>query len=260
MKKGAVSETISLYPLQGFPLIRSGDDLCTIIIESVHSNKFQWSDSDILVIAQKIVSKSEGRLVNLKQIQPSKHSIELASKIEKDPRLVELILSESKKVIRFKKGLIVVQNHQGVILANAGIDHSNVEQDDENDQVLLLPKNPDVSAEKIHKNLFARTGFHLGVIINESIGRAWRNGTIGTAIGVAGLPAILDLKGRDDLFGNPLQVSEQAIADELASAASLIQGQADEALPVVFIKGFKTLFDNIPASGLIRDIKNDLFL
>ena len=260
MKPGAVVETISLYPLQGIPLIRSGDDLSTIIIESVHSNKFQWSDSDILVIAQKIVSKSEGRLVNLKQIQPSKHSIELASRTEKDPRLVELILSESKKVIRFKKGLIVVQNHQGVILANAGIDHSNVEQDDENDQVLLLPKNPDVSAEKIHKNLFARTGFHLGVIINDSIGRAWRNGTIGTAIGVAGLPAILDLKGRDDLFGNPLQVSEQAIADELASAASLIQGQADEALPLVLIKGFKTLLDNIPASGLIRDIKKDLFL
>ena len=260
MKPGAVVETISLYPLQGIPLIRSGDDLSTIIIESVHSNKFQWSDSDILVIAQKIVSKSEGRLVNLKQIQPSKHSIELASRTEKDPRLVELILSESKKVIRFKKGLIVVQNHQGVILANAGIDHSNVEQDDENDQVLLLPKNPDVSAEKIHKNLFARTGFHLGVIINDSIGRAWRNGTIGTAIGVAGLPAILDLKGRDDLFGNPLQVSEQAIADELASAASLIQGQADEAIPVVLIKGFKTLLDNIPASGLIRDIKKDLFL
>ena len=260
MKPGAVVETINLYPLQGIPLIHSGDDLCTIIIESLHSNKFQWSDSDILVIAQKIVSKSEGRLVNLKQIQPLKRSIELTSRTEKDPRLVEFILGESKKVNHFKKGLIVVQNHQGVILANAGIDHSNVEQDDENDQVLLLPKNPDVSAEKIHKNLFARTGFHLGVIINDSIGRAWRNGTIGTAIGVAGLPAILDLKGRDDLFGNPLQVSEQAIADELASAASLIQGQADEALPLVLIKGFKTLLDNIPASGLIRDIKKDLFL
>ena len=260
MKPGAVVETISLYPLQGIPLIRSGDDLCTIIIKSVHSNKFQWSDGDILVIAQKIVSKSEGRLVNLKQIQPSKRSIELASRTEKDPRLVELILNESKKVIRCKTGLIVVQNHQGVILANAGIDHSNVEQDDEKEQVLLLPKDPDRSAEKIHKDLLTRTGFHLGVIINDSIGRAWRNGTIGTAIGVAGLPAILDLKGRDDLFGNPLQVSEQAIADELASAASLIQGQADEAIPVVLIKGFKTLLDNIPASGLIRDIKNDLFL
>ena len=260
MKPGAVVETISLYPLQGIPLICSGDDLSTIIIESVHSNKFQWSDGDIVVIAQKIVSKAEGRLVNLKQIQPSKRSIELASRTLKDPRIVELILNESKKVIRYKKGLIVVQNNQGVILANAGIDHSNVEQDDEKEQVLLLPKDPDRSAEKIHKDLLTRTGFHLGVIINDSIGRAWRNGTIGTAIGVAGLPAILDLKGRDDLFGNPLQVSEQAIADELASAASLIQGQADEAIPVVLIKGFKTLLDNIPASGLIRDIKKDLFL
>ena len=260
MKQRAVVETIILYPLQDIPLIRSGDDLCTIIIESVESNKFEFSDGDILVIAQKIVSKSEGRLVNLKQILPSKRSIELASKIEKDPRLVELILSESKKVIRFKKGLIVVQNHQGVILANAGIDHSNVEQDDEKEQVLLLPKNPDGSAEKIHKSLLSRTGFNLGVIINDSIGRAWRNGTVGTAIGVAGMPAILDLKGREDLFGNPLLVSEQAIADELSSAASLIQGQADEALPVVLIKGFKTLLDNIPASGLIRDIKKDIFL
>ncbi len=260
MKSDAVVETIRIYPLQDIPLIHSGDDLCTIIIKSVHSNKLQLSNGDILVIAQKIVSKSEGRLVNLKQIQPSKRSIELASLTEKDPRLVELILNESKKVIRCIKGLIVVQNHQGVILANAGIDHSNVEQDNEKEQVLLLPKNPDGSAKTIHKKLLARTGSHLGVIINDSIGRAWRNGSIGTAIGVAGLPAILDLKGREDLYGNQLQVSEQAIADELASAASLIQGQADEALPVVLIKGFKTFLDEIPASGLIRDIKKDLFL
>lgn len=260
MKSRAVVEAIRLYPLQGIPLICSGDDLCTIIIESVRSNKFQWSDGDIIVIAQKIVSKAEGRLVNLKQIQPSKRAIELASLTEKDPRLVELILGESKKVIRYKKGVLVVQNHQGVVLANAGIDHSNIEQDEEKEQVLLLPKDPDGSSDKIRKKLLTRTGINLGVIINDSLGRAWRNGTIGTAIGVAGLPAILDLRGRDDLFGNPLRVSEEAIADELASAASLIQGQADEALPIVLIQGFKTSLDSIPAEGLIRDTNIDLFL
>ena len=172
---------------------------------------------------------------------------------------MELILQESKKVIRHRKGVLVVQNHHGVILANAGIDRSNLEQDKEQDWVLLLPKDSDLSAKKIHQELLAKTGLHLGVIINDSIGRAWRNGTLGTAIGVAGLPAIIDLRGRKDLFGNPLRVSEEAIADELASAASLLQGQADEALPVVLIRGFQKQTPSIPASGLIRPKETDLF-
>ena len=259
MKKRTAVQSIKLYPLQGIPLIHSGDDLCSIIIESIESSGIVWSEGDILVIAQKIVSKAEGRLVNLKQVKPSKRSFKLASLTEKDPRLVELILKESKKVIRFRKGVLVVQNHQGVILANAGIDHSNLEQDEEQNWVLLLPRDPDRSAKNICKDLLERTGLNLGVIINDSIGRAWRNGTIGTAIGVAGLPAILDLRGRNDLFGNPLRVSEEAVADELASSASLIQGQADEAIPVVLIQGFKTTAVHISALGLIRPEEKDLF-
>lgn len=172
---------------------------------------------------------------------------------------MELILQESTKVIRHRKGVLVVQNHHGVILANAGIDRSNLEQDKEQDWVLLLPKDSDLSAKKIHQELFSKTGVHLGVIINDSIGRAWRNGTLGTAIGVAGIPSIIDLRGRKDLFGNPLRVSEEAIADELASAASLLQGQADEALPVVLIRGFQKQTPSIPASGLIRPKETDLF-
>jgi coenzyme F420-0:L-glutamate ligase/coenzyme F420-1:gamma-L-glutamate ligase len=254
------AQAIKLLPLEGIPLVKPGDDLPGIILKSANSSKIEWFEGDILVVAQKIVSKAEGRLVNLKQIEPSKRSIELGSLTEKDPRLVELILQESKKVIRYRKGVLVVQNEHGVILANAGIDNSNLEQDQEQDWVLLLPKDPDLSAKKIHQELMEKTGLHLGVIINDSIGRAWRNGTIGTAIGVAGLPAIVDLRGRKDLFGNPLRVSEEAVADELASAASLIQGQADEALPVVLIQGFQSQTANIPASGLIRPKETDLFL
>ena len=144
-------------------------------------------------------------------------------------------------------------------MANAGIDHSNVEQDPENDWVLLLPENPDESAASLQKEFLSKTGSKIGVIINDSIGRAWRNGTIGTAIGVAGLSSIVDLRGRADLFGNQLRVSEEAIADELASAASLLQGQADEGLPVVLIEGYPSSFQHIPASELIRPEEKDLF-
>ena len=212
-----------------------------------------------MVLAQKIVSKAEDRLVNLKTIKPTALAIEYSVKTDKDPRLVELILRESKNVIRYRQGVLVVENHQGLIMANAGIDHSNVEQDPENDWVLLLPENPDKSATSLHNELLRKTGSKIGVIINDSIGRAWRNGTIGTAIGVAGLSSIVDLRGRADLFGNQLRVSEEAIADELASAASLLQGQADEGLPVVLIEGYPTSSQHIPALELIRPEEKDLF-
>jgi len=253
-------QKIKLFPLEGIPLVNPGDNLTDIIIQSVNSFNVDWLEGDILVIAQKIVSKAEGRLVNLKKVKPTKNAIKYGTLTEKDPRLVELILQESIKVIRYRKGVLVVENNQGVILANAGIDHSNLEQDKEHDWVLLLPKDSDLSAKMIHKELKDRTGLHLGIIINDSIGRAWRKGTIGTAIGVAGLPAIEDLRGRNDLFGNPLKVSEEAVADELASAASLIQGQADEALPVVLVQGFHSPKTSVPASELIRPKEMDLFL
>ena len=252
-------QTIRVHPLIGIPLINKGDNLVQLILDAIEANKLILKDGSILVLAQKIVSKAEDRFVNLKTIKPTALAIEYSVKTDKDPRLVELILQESKSVIRHRKGVLVVENHQGLIMANAGIDHSNVEQDPENDWVLLLPENPDKSAASLHNELLRKTGCKLGVIINDSIGRAWRNGTIGTAIGVAGLSSIVDLRGRADLFGNQLRVSEEAIADELASAASLIQGQADEGLPVVLIEGYRTSSQHIPASELIRPEEKDLF-
>jgi coenzyme F420-0:L-glutamate ligase / coenzyme F420-1:gamma-L-glutamate ligase len=252
-------QTISIHPLLGIPLINKGDHLCQLILDAIEANKLILKDGSILVLAQKIVSKAEDRFVNLKTVKPTALAIDYSVKTDKDPRLVELILQESKSVIRHRKGVLVVENHQGLIMANAGIDHSNVEQDPENDWVLLLPENPDKSAASLHNELLRKTGCKIGVIINDSIGRAWRNGTIGTAIGVAGLSSIVDLRGRADLFGNQLRVSEEAIADELASAASLIQGQADEGLPVVFIEGYRTSSQHIPASELIRPEEKDLF-
>ncbi len=251
--------TIRIHPLLGIPLINRGDNLCQLILDAIEANKLILKDGSILVLAQKIVSKAEDRFVNLKTVKPTALAIDYSVKTDKDPRLVELILQESKSVIRHRKGVLVVENHQGLIMANAGIDHSNVEQDPENDWVLLLPKNPDKSAASLHNELLRKTGCKIGVIINDSIGRAWRNGTIGTAIGVAGLSSIVDLRGRADLFGNQLRVSEEAIADELASAASLIQGQADEGLPVVLIEGYRTSSQHIPASELIRPEEKDLF-
>jgi coenzyme F420-0:L-glutamate ligase/coenzyme F420-1:gamma-L-glutamate ligase len=253
------SGTIKIHSLPGIPLIKKGDDLCQLILGAIEANKFILKDDSILVIAQKVVSKAEDRFVNLKTIKPTALAIEYSVKTDKDPRLVELILQESKSVIRHRKGVLVVENHQGLIMANAGIDHSNVEQDPENDWVLLLPENPDKSAVSLHNELLRKTGRKIGVIINDSIGRAWRNGTIGTAIGVAGLSSIVDLRGRADLFGNQLRVSEEAIADELASAASLLQGQADEGLPVVLIEGYPSSSQHIPASELIRPEEKDLF-
>ncbi len=251
--------TIQIHSLPGIPLIEKGDNLCQLILDAIEANKLILKDGSILVLAQKIVSKAEDRLVNLKTIKPTALAIEYSVKTDKDPRLVELILQESKNVIRYRQGVLVVENHQGLIMANAGIDHSNVEQDPENDWVLLLPENPDESAASLQNEFLRKTGSKIGVIINDSIGRAWRNGTIGTAIGVAGLSSIVDLRGRADLFGNQLRVSEEAIADELASAASLLQGQADEGLPVVLIEGYPSSSQHIPASELIRPEEKDLF-
>jgi coenzyme F420-0:L-glutamate ligase/coenzyme F420-1:gamma-L-glutamate ligase len=251
--------TIKIHSLPGIPLIKKGDNLCKLILEAIEANKLMLKDGSILVVAQKVVSKAEDRFVNLKTIKPTALAIQYSSKTDKDPRLVELILRESKSVIRYRKGVLVVENHQGLIMANAGIDHSNVEQDLENDWVLLLPENPDKSANLIRQELISKIGLKVGVIINDSIGRAWRNGTIGTAIGVAGLSSIVDLRGREDLFGNLLRVSEEAIADELAAAASLVQGQADEGLPVVLIQGFTATSRHIPATELIRSEEKDLF-
>ena len=257
--------SLTLVALDGFPLVSSGDDISALILQSVKNSDLRLEAGDILVIAQKIISKSEGRFVRLSELNPSTSAAELAELTGKDPSLIELILSESHKIIRYRLGVIVVENKHGVVLANAGIDHSNVGGESRDGQVLLLPKDPDKSATAIQEELQKLTKVKIAVIINDSIGRAWRNGTIGTALGVSGMPAILDLRGQSDLFGNPLLVSEEAIADELSSAASLLQGQTDGRRPVVLIRGYEIdTFKNsknssIGVSALIRPKEKDMF-
>ena len=254
--------SLTLTAFAGIPLVHSGDDLVALILQSLQQTSIKLEDGDILVIAQKIVSKSEGRYVRLADVKPSERAFQLAAETEKDPRLMELILSESREIVRYRSSVIVAENRQGVVLANAGIDHSNVETDCGAEQVLLLPLDPDASAANIRKQLQRKTNRNLAVIINDSLGRAWRNGTTGTALGVSGLPALLDLRGRPDLFGEPLQTSEEAIADELSAAASLLQGQAGEGRPVILIRGYDfsgIAMQNTGTFGLIRPKEKDLF-
>lgn len=252
---------LTLTPLIGIPLIRRDDNLADIIVQSLRDTNITLQDGDILVAAQKIVSKAEGRAVNLTSVTPSPYAIELARQIDKDPRIVELILQESNQIMRTRLGTIIVEHKLGFICANAGIDHSNVagEGDSVEEWVLLLPAEPDRSAEKMRSEIQSRTGRHIGVLIIDSHGRAWRNGTVGVAIGVAGLPAVQDLRGEPDLFGFTLRITQVGVADELAAAASLVMGQAAEGTPVVHVRGFPYPLRESSLKELLRPKEQDLF-
>jgi coenzyme F420-0:L-glutamate ligase / coenzyme F420-1:gamma-L-glutamate ligase len=230
--------TLSLTALAGIPTIGAGDDLAALIAAAASRSGVAFHHGDVLVVAQKIVSKAEGRRVRLADIVPSPRARELARTVDKDPRLVELILRESQQVLRARPGVIIVLHRLGFVLANAGIDASNVESGAGEEAVLLLPADPDGSAERLRRGLLALTGAELGIVVNDSLGRAWRLGTVGTAIGVAGLPALVDLRGTPDRTGRALRVTEIGAADELAAAASLLMGQAGEGRPVIHVRGF----------------------
>lgn len=250
---------LNIFALEKIPLIIPGDNLAKIIFNALKKSKLVIQDGDVFVIAQKIVSKAENRYVTLSEILPSKKASVLAQKTDKDPRLVELILRESKKVVRFRKGVIVVEHKLGFIHANAGIDRSNIESDSLNPRVLLLPKNPDLSAQQLQKELSKFLRKKVGVIINDSTGRAWRNGIVGIAIGCSGVSVLSDLRGQKDLYGRTLEVTEVGIADELASSASILMGQSNEGLPVVIIQGLKLSKDKRGSKALLRLAKDDLF-
>ena len=253
-----MTPALSLHALHGIPEVAPGDDLASLIIAALGS--LELCAHDVLVVAQKIVSKAEGRLVELDSVDPGEEARALAARVDKDPRLVELILNESNVVVRHRPGVLVVEHKLGLVMANAGIDHSNVAQSGEADgTVLLLPEDPDASGRHIRDALARRLGVSVGVVIADSIGRAWRTGTTGHAIGVAGLPAVVDLRGDPDRHGRALRVSEQAVADELAAAASLVQGQAAEGLPVVLVRGFRSTAPHQGAGALLRPHEQDLF-
>lgn len=228
---------LELIALEGVPLVGAGDVLADIALDAMSGMGLAFDERDVLVVAQKIVSKAEGRLVRLGSVAPSSRAREIARSAGKDARLVEIILRETREVLRVRAGVIVVEDVRGLVLANAGVDASNVNADGGDESVLLLPADPDESAARLRSALGARTGRDVGVIVNDSIGRAWRNGTIGTAIGASGLPALLDLRGTRDLFGRVLRTTDLGLADEIAAAASLLMGQAGEGRPLVLARG-----------------------
>ncbi len=221
---------LELFALPGLPMVRAGDDLPAMILAGLDRAGQMLRDRDVVVIAQKIVSKAEGRLVDLGDIVPSAQAIALAAEVGKDPGIVEVVLSESTKVVRSRPNLMIMQHRLGFVMANAGVDQSNVAAPDGHHRALLLPLDPDGSAQAIRAALARRAD--VGVVISDSFGRPWRRGTAGVAIGSAGIPSVIDLRGQPDLFGRKLEVSIVGFADEIAAAASLLQGQAAEAQPV----------------------------
>ena len=252
--------SLILSALENIPLIRQGDNLADIVLNAFEQMNVALLDNDIFVLAQKIVSKAEGRMVSLADVIPSQKAIELAEKTEKDARLVELMLQESNEVVRYRKNVIVVEHKLGFICANAGIDHSNVLGDGDNkDVVLLLPENPDNSAKQIRDEIKKRTSKNIGVMIIDSHGRAWRNGTVGMCIGLSGIPALIDERGWKDLFGYTLQATIVGVADELAAATSLVMGQAAEGTPVVHARGFPYPLGEGSLQELIRPKDMDMF-
>ncbi|RLA48200.1 MAG: coenzyme F420-0:L-glutamate ligase [Gammaproteobacteria bacterium] len=250
---------LELIPLAGFPLVRPGDDLAQLIIDSLGDNGLALQEGDVLVIAQKIVSKAEGRYVRLADVTAGPEALALAAQADKDPRQVELILRESTAVVRVRPGVIIVEHRNGYVHANAGIDKSNIPNNPDDPRVLLLPEDSDRSAQALRQTLAKRTTIAPQVIINDSMGRAWRNGTVGLAIGTAGLAPLNNQVGEQDLFGNVLEVTEPAVADELAAGASLVMGQAAQACPVVLVRGANLRQAEGGSGGLIRDKAKDMF-
>lgn len=247
---------LRLRAIPGLPMFAPGDDLAGILGDAMA--EAPPGDGDVLVVAQKIVSKAEGRIVEIASVTPSPRAEALAAEVGKDPRVVEVILSQAARVVRARPNLIIVEHKRGWVMANAGIDQSNVNHEG-GGRLLLLPEDPDASAERLRAALSARFGVRLGVVINDSFGRAWRRGTAGIAIGAAGLPGLVDLRGRPDLFGRILEVSIIGYADEVAAAASLLMGQADEGQPAVLVSGLRWSVPEGNAADLVRPPAEDLF-
>ncbi len=253
-------QRVNLTALPNIPLVQPGDDIGRIIIEGLSHADIQLADNDILVIAHKIISKAEGQLISLNDITPSQHANELAQLTGKDAQLIQVILDESVSVERVRKGVIVTEQRGGWVVANSAVDQSNVESGEGEQSVLLLPEDPDASACDLRKQLYDKTGAKVAIIINDTHGRPFRMGAVGVAIGVAGIMPLVDLRGAEDLFGYTMRTTEVATADEIASAASMLQGQTAQGTPVIHIRGLSFLAaDAHTARDLQRPKQMDMF-
>lgn len=251
--------TISITALQGIPRVQPGDDLAVLLTAAIERSGAVLQAGDFLVVAQKIVSKSEGRYVDLAGISPSPRAVELANITRKDPYLVEVILSQSVAVLRARPHVLIVETRSGLIMANAGVDQSNLDPADAGRRVLLLPENADASAERLRERIAERFGPGIGVVISDSVGRPWRLGTVGLAIGAAGIASLWDRRGEPDLNGRALEVTEVGLADAVASAGVLAMGEAAEGCPAAVVRGIACQAGERPASSLVRPRSQDLF-
>lgn len=249
-------DRLTVDAIRNVPRIAAGDDVCALLADALAGLPEPPSAGDVLVVAQKVVSRAEDRFRHLAEVTPSIEAERLAARCDKDPRLVELILGESEAVVRARPGVLIVRHRLGHTMANAGIDRSNVAGND--DIVLLLPLDPDGWCRQMRTVLFERFALDLGVVMSDSFGRPWRVGTTGVAIGASGMPAVLDVRGRADLDGRVLEVTQIGIGDEVAAAASLLMGQAGEGVPACLVRGLKESGD-APASALVRAPEFDLF-
>jgi len=251
--------SISIHSLRVTTEITADTDLVTDLLNALDHHNLALAVGDILVVAQKIVSKAEGRHVDLNDVTPSPRALELAKITLKDARLIEIVLSESTEVLRAVPHVLIVRHHSGCVMANAGIDHSNVPSGDGEERVLLLPRDADASAQALRNTIAERTGVAIGIIIADSFGRPWRMGVTHVALGAAGIPALIDRRGEVDRQGRVLEVTQIAVGDALASAAGLIMGEAAEGTPAALVRGYETKAPETPARSLVRPLEQDLF-
>jgi len=252
-------ESLSIHALSGIPLVQAGDDIASLLVDALGRAGLSLADGDVLVVAQKIVSKAEGRLVRLADVQPSSEAQALAAEVDKDPRLVELILRESRAIIRKAPGILIVRHRLGIIGANAGVDQSNIDHQ-AGECALLLPEDPDRSAARIRASLQQQTNRKIGVIVSDSANRPWRLGSIGQAIGSSGIKVLDDRRNGEDLFGRKLQVTVINRADSIATAAMLVMGETTERVPAALVSGFQTEESQQSARDSLRPAAEDLFL
>jgi coenzyme F420-0:L-glutamate ligase / coenzyme F420-1:gamma-L-glutamate ligase len=251
-------KSVTYTAVPKIPLINPGDNLTAILIDALRNAGLAVETGDVFVIAQKIVSKAEGRYRALRDVVPSEKAMELAAKTGKDPRYVEIILSESSEIVRYRPNVIIAEHRLGYVMANAGIDQSNIGRF-EDEHVLLLPNDPERSAAALKAAFDQAFGVKTGVVINDSFGRPWRMGVTGVALAAAGIPSLKSMIGQLDLFGRPMQATEIAIADEIAAGASLLMGQGAEGLPAVLVRGLRFGDEPLPASALLRPRELDMF-